>query len=76
MEKKDMLVSLVTQRSHWIVMVRRRIVVRLICGRMGRQQSALRSWALNVTNELADRANCHWATLVVGSPFPGVRSGA
>lgn len=66
-----MLVSLVTQRSHWTIMVRQRIIVRPLCGRMGRQQSALRSWALNVTNELPDGVNCYWATSVVGSPSPG-----
>jgi hypothetical protein len=60
--KKDMLVSLET--PHWTAMVRQRIIVR-----MG-QQTALRSWALNVVNELPDVANCHWATSVLGSPYP------
>lgn len=61
-------------------MVRQRIIVRLLCGRMGRQQTALRSWALNVINELPDGANYHWATLFLGSPSSGdgglVRPGA
>lgn len=43
-------------------MVRQRIIVRPLPGRMGQQQTAVRSWALNVINELPDDAHCHWAT--------------
>lgn len=57
-----------TQTPHWTVMVRQRIIVRPLPGRMGRQQTAVRSWALNVINELPDEAYCHWATLNLGSP--------
>jgi hypothetical protein len=57
-----MLVSLET--PHWTATARQRIIVQ-----MG-QQTAFRFWALNVINELPDVTNCHWATSVLGSPYP------
>lgn len=49
-----MLVSLVMRNLYWTVIVRQRIIVRPLSGRMGQQSAAVRSWALNVISELPD----------------------